>query len=50
MPDITMCLNEKCNSKEKCYRFLAEPDEYQSYSLFENSFDGDKCVMFWEVR
>lgn len=35
MADITMCDNFTCNLRDKCYRYMAEPDEYnQSYSLF----------------
>jgi hypothetical protein len=36
MPDITMCKNEQCAEKEKCYRYKATPNEYwQSYSDFK---------------
>lgn len=36
MPDITMCLNERCPIKSTCYRYTAHPNEYwQSYSNFE---------------
>lgn len=42
MPDITMCANKLCNKKEKCYRFMAEPSEYQSYAMFES----DGCEFF----
>lgn len=32
MPDICMCEDKECPTKDKCYRFLAIPDEYlQSY-------------------
>lgn len=35
MPDITMCLNEKCERKEVCHRFTALPNtSYQSYAMF----------------
>lgn len=50
MPDITMCLNENCLSRKNCYRFMAIPDDYQSYSLFENSFNKDKCKYFWKIN
>lgn len=36
MPDITMCLNDDCPLKDKCYRHTAIPKEYwQSYANFE---------------
>uniref|UniRef100_A0A6M3Y1N7 Uncharacterized protein n=1 Tax=viral metagenome TaxID=1070528 RepID=A0A6M3Y1N7_9ZZZZ len=31
-PDISMCSNKQC--KKECYRRLARPDTYQSYSKF----------------
>ena len=35
MSDIILCRNEKCEKKESCYRFTAEPkDKYQSYAMF----------------
>ena len=35
MADITMCINEFCPIKEKCYRYMATPNEFwQSYGEF----------------
>jgi len=34
MPDISMCLNKKCKKRNTCYRFIAEPDRWQSYGGF----------------
>ncbi len=34
MPDITICKNYECKIKNKCYRYLAKPDKYQSYGIF----------------
>ena len=35
MPDISMCSSEQCPIKNKCYRYMAEPNEHwQSYSNF----------------
>ncbi len=31
MPDITMCQGTGCTVKESCYRFKANPSEWQSY-------------------
>ena len=29
MPDITMCDDKNCGIRFKCYRYMAEPDEYR---------------------
>lgn len=35
MPDFTMCRNEDCPVKNKCYRVTAKPDDMaQSYQVF----------------
>jgi hypothetical protein len=39
MPDISMCRNESCKSKYKCFRYTAIPGFWQAYS----SFGTDKC-------
>lgn len=36
MPDITMCLSKDCPNRFTCYRFVAKPDQLQSYSDFHN--------------
>ena len=34
MPDISMCLDKTCIVRERCYRFMAEPErKWQSYLL-----------------
>ena len=43
MSDISMCGNEKCSIKRKCYRYVAEPNGWQSYAKFEG---GKKCKGF----
>ena len=35
IPDITMCSSETCSERERCYRAMAKPSEYQSWSNFE---------------
>lgn len=46
MPDITMCSNENCYVKEKCYRHTAIPDPYmQSYAFFDYDDSQGKCFM-----
>ena len=49
MPDISMCENTACLLREVCYRFMAEPSEYQSYSKFEPDENG-KCEYFYPLK
>ena len=49
MPDITMCKGTNCPLKEKCYRFTAKADEYQSY-FNEIPLKDGKCDMYWEKK
>jgi len=44
MPEISMCKNDKCSLKLKCYRYVAVPSKYQSYMKFESD-DFDKCFL-----
>jgi hypothetical protein len=48
MPDLSMCLNKGCPLKYKCYRFMANPDQWQSYTLF--SFDRKGCEYFLKIE
>jgi len=48
MPDITMCQNEECPSKEKCFRYTAPASKYQSYTVFPVPEGKDKCEYFME--
>lgn len=54
MPDITMCRNDECPLKEKCYRFIAEPNYRQSYSYFAFDFNLEteefECEFFYPVK
>ena len=34
MKDICKCNGEKCKVKEKCYRFIVKPREYQDWADF----------------
>lgn len=49
MADITMCQGKECPLKDKCYRYKAKPDEYQSY-FGEPPFKDGKCDHFWEMN
>lgn len=39
--DITMCISENCEMREKCYRVRAKPEKYQSWSNFEYTCNED---------
>lgn len=40
MPDISLCINEKCTIKKNCYRHTAKPSEiWQSVIHFEQNKD-----------
>jgi len=50
MPDISMCQNEECPLKKKCYRFTATPSPLlQTYAYFKPDEDG-KCEYFWNNK
>lgn len=48
MPDISMCNNKECKVKENCYRYMAEPDEIQSYCEFKP--DKSECEYLMDMR
>lgn len=45
-----MCSNQNCPSKNKCYRFMAKPDSYQTYSEFIVPKNRKKCDSFVPIR
>lgn len=48
MPDISMCANALCPSKDYCYRFTAKPTPIrQSYASFTLEDDETSCSHFW---
>ena len=49
MPDITMCLTATCPKKDQCYRYIAKPDRFQSYSDF-TEFCKKTDEFFWETN
>lgn len=52
MADITMCENEACPIKRKCYRYTAIESSYQYYSLFKPTVDNGsvRCHAFWDNK
>ena len=50
MPDISLCKNQHCPLRDKCYRATAIPSEYgQSYATFNLNADGT-CNWFWDNK
>ena len=47
MVDIAMCRRQDCPRRLSCFRYLAEPDDWQSYIAIK---DVDKCDMYWQVK
>ena len=51
-PDISKCTGEGCLLKEKCYRFVAEPNPYwQSYMAppKKSVKNKDECNYYWSL-
>ena len=50
MPDISMCKNDKCPSKEECYRYRAIPsDVRQLYGGFTLEKSKNKCDYYMSI-
>lgn len=50
MPDIAMCKDTLCKSKETCYRFKAIPNKYrQAYLNTNREEDAVNCNKYWEI-
>lgn len=51
MPDISMCNNATCPLRDKCYRSIATPSRWQSFSSFEwgGTTEAPSCPNFWDV-
>lgn len=50
MPDISKCKNESCKLKETCYRYVCNPNDYQSYGVFEIDEETGKCKFYYPVH
>jgi hypothetical protein len=49
--DIAMCNRRDCENKNTCFRYLAFPDEYQTYLIIElQSPNKDNCSYYWKCR
>jgi len=49
MADMTLCTNEKCTKRRKCYRATAPWGYVQSIARFEQSKDG-QCEFYIDVE
>jgi hypothetical protein len=49
MSDITKCIDSKCPSRKKCWRYIAPVSPRQSYSDFNRFEDEQACDSFWLV-
>ncbi len=51
MPDISMCQDEQCPSRETCYRFKAKPDLLmQAYGHFGREDGAERCGYYWPLK
>lgn len=51
MVDIAMCSRRDCKDKQTCFRYLAFPDEYQSYIMIDiEEPDKSNCEHYWRCR
>lgn len=50
MADITMCQDNKCENKTRCYRFTAIPEKtWQPYYMMSlRTYKG--CTEFWDNK
>ena len=46
MPDITMCVNKECPVRERCYRAMAIPSDWQSMACFKYEVGKTYCDHF----
>lgn len=47
--DGTMCDGQGCELKSTCYRYKANPSEWQSY-FNETPIEDGQCDYYWEVK
>lgn len=50
MPDISMCKNNKCILRKKCYRYIAIPNIIQTYSSFSPNDKGECDGFIYAVK
>jgi hypothetical protein len=50
MPDITMCQDNECPMKNKCYRFTATPSKYGQSYFAETPREDYYCDYFYPIK
>jgi hypothetical protein len=51
MPDISMCMNKECKSKNQCFRYRALPNEHrQAYMEFKPAEGHNSCESFMDIQ
>ena len=52
MADITMCVDNDCKLKDKCYRYNAPASEFMQSYFMSSPYNKDKdnCAQFWNVE
>ena len=51
MVDLSLCSNHACHSREKCYRYMAKPNElWQAYANFIPPKGRRKCYHYLAMR
>lgn len=51
MVDIAMCNRRDCEDKNTCFRYLAFPDEYQTYLMLDiQNPNKERCSHYWRCR
>ena len=48
MADITMCTDEQCSERFRCYRFTAPWNGYGQSVFMESPRKDDKCDYYWD--
>lgn len=48
MPDISMCQDNACPSRLRCYRYNATPTPgRQTYGSFDRKPEAERCSFYW---
>jgi hypothetical protein len=50
MTDITMCSGNNCELSSTCYRYKAEPSEYNQSYFCKPPNNGIECEYYWEIK
>ena len=48
MADITMCTDEECSKRFRCYRFTAPWSDYRQSIFAKSPRENENCSYFWD--